>query len=729
MTLRLVTRGGALPWSTVLLIYAICGSWLASAGSPAGAEETYVRPLNLKPEPLAIEPGKPLSLRTLVTHPSPLDDVLSWTFESRLHRGILYSMALSPDRTQLATGGIDGTIRIWDVGSGELQRVMVGHFHVVFGLSWSPDGSVIASAGGWDCTVRFWDAKRGMPLRVFKDFKTYTHHVAWSPDGSQLVASGGSSGWVWLWKAAADKGNVLAEVGQVVRSVHWAPDGQHVALAVAEGGVPVLDLSTGKASATLGGEIARVNYVVRFSPDGSKVFVGNANQADVYAMPDGAPLINIPGPCTSGAWSPDGKSLCVANAAGGARICAADTGKVAKTIVTGGLEHFWVADDALFARGHQTLNVWSPTSGKQTQNYPITRSTPPVWTAGRPIVTGVGENKLTLWDNVTAKLQKTLEGHTGPITAVSWTRDGKTLASGSADKTIILWQAASGKTLHTLKEHQGPVTCVAWSPDGKTLASGGGGPNPAVGGDYKVRLWPANGSAPQALDGHTKPVNALAWSPRGNFLASGSADGTVRLWHPDGDLVRTLVASRPVLGLAFSPDGSLLAGATTDEVVRLWQTSSGAELNKHIIGPGTAPPTTTAVAWTPDGQGLFVGRANHLSQLWDWQEPKVIHNLQSTASADQVSVTTAGALVTATEDCAVRFWDAGDAGLRGSILSLEDGLLVLSADGNYRHDPAKQPSFVAVAQTATEQLLISPTEFGKKYRWKNTPTAVKFNTK
>jgi WD40 repeat protein len=694
----------------------------------ADAQERSIQPLNIRPEPLSIEPGKPLSVRSLVTHPSPLNDALSWTFESRRHRGVVYSLAISPDRRQMATGGLDGVIRIWDMASGELVRMMVGHDQVVHGLSWSPDGSVLASAGGWDVTVRLWDTRRGMPLRVFRGMKSYVQHVAWSHDGTQLVAAGGHSGWLWLWKGGTDKGDILAEVGQDVRSIDWSPSGQHLAVTIIEGVVSVLEISTGKASQTLGLEDP-VNYVVRWSPDGSKLLVGNTTQAVIYAIPEGTPGTKIAGLCYSAAWSPDGKLLCTANASGGVQISEADSGKLVKAFVTGATEHVWPSADLLVAKSTIAVSTWQPTTGKQLQNYPITQRTPPFWAAGRPIVTGLGTTKLSLWDNTTAKPLKTLEGHTGPISSLSWTRDGKVLASASHDKTINLWQAASGKLLHTLKEHTGPVLCVAWSPDGKTLASGGGSPNLAAGGDNNVRLWQLSGAPAGILAGHTKPVSALAWSPRGNLLASGSADNTVRFWHPDkGDFLRELAGPRPILALAFSPDGSLLAGGTTDEAVRLWQTSNGAQINQRIMSPGS-PPTTTSVAWSPDGLLLFVGRGNHTAQLWNLQEPKIIHSLQAMAPVDYVNVTSAGLLLAGCQDAAVRFWDADSAELRGVILDQEDGLLILSADGNYRFDAARQPNFVAVVQTATDQLMLSPAEFGKKYRWKNAANSVKFTGK
>jgi WD40 repeat protein/serine/threonine protein kinase len=156
------------------------------------------------------------------------------------HSWHIRGLAYSPDGRQLASAGLDGTVRLWDVTTGqEMDTSPLRHGGYVFGVAFRPDGRRLASASG-DRTVRIWDTATWKQLHVLRDATGGAWSVAYSPDGRGL-AWGGTDATVKVWDEATEEIHTLRGHTNRVQCVAFSSDGKQIASASADGTVKIWD--------------------------------------------------------------------------------------------------------------------------------------------------------------------------------------------------------------------------------------------------------------------------------------------------------------------------------------------------------------------------------------------------------------------------------------------------------------------------------------------------------
>jgi WD40 repeat protein len=222
-------------------------------------------------------------------------------------------------------------------------------------------------------------------------------------------------------------------------------------------------------------------------------------------------------------------------------------------------------------------------------------------------------------------LYRTLKGHSGWVTGVAFSADGKRLASGSSDQTIKFWDVPTGQEMTTVASKIKEVQALAFSRDGHWLAAENSVDtvtlwDAATGGE--VRRFPSN--KPLGVLGSSW-VYSIAFSPDGRWLASGVDDRTVRLWDVEtGRSIRDLTAGhRSVIYAAFSPDGGWLASGGDEKTIKIWEVATGEEI-RTLRGH---KKDIYAVAFSSNGRYLASASADKSVKLWDVATGREIRTL------------------------------------------------------------------------------------------------------
>lgn len=115
------------------------------------------------------------------------------------HTSVVTSVSFSPDGTRIATGSRDNTVRLWDATTGQpVGEPLLGHTNYVSSVSFSPDGARIVT--GFGTTLSGCGMQQPGILGELRGHTSAVSSVSFSPDGARIVTSSWDST-VRLWDA------------------------------------------------------------------------------------------------------------------------------------------------------------------------------------------------------------------------------------------------------------------------------------------------------------------------------------------------------------------------------------------------------------------------------------------------------------------------------------------------------------------------------------------------
>lgn len=137
---------------------------------------------------------------------------------------------------------------------------------------------------------------------------------------------------------------------------------------------------------------------------------------------------------------------------------------------------------------------------------------------------GSEDNTIRIWDHETGNYERTLKGHTGYVTGLSFDHRGTFLASCSLDMTAKIWDMTSFLCVKTFRGHEHTISSVKFTPTGDQLITSSR--------DTTIKLWDTTtGYCIRTFHGHSEWVKCVAVSLDGQYVASGSYDKTIMIWQ------------------------------------------------------------------------------------------------------------------------------------------------------------------------------------------------------
>jgi eukaryotic-like serine/threonine-protein kinase len=222
----------------------------------------------------------------------------------------VYGVDFSPDGKLFATASDDPGIILWELPEGNLERKIETTMGGITGVAFSPTNLILAG-GSWDGIVGLWQVSNGNLLRTLQAAETGIKDVEFSPDGSLLAASTEGSS-ILIWNVS--DGSLLQTLQghtAAVTSLAFSPDGTLLASASEDQSIRIWKVSDGSLLSTLTGHAGPVKDVA-FSVDGSLLVSGSEDgTVGMWQVADGQALRTLPGEDSilSIVFSPDGTYL------------------------------------------------------------------------------------------------------------------------------------------------------------------------------------------------------------------------------------------------------------------------------------------------------------------------------------------------------------------------------------------------------------------------------------
>ncbi len=382
-------------------------------------------------------------------------------------------VAYSADARWLAAAGEDGNIQLWEVGSWREKATLRGHTGLIRELVFHPDSTQLTSID--DEKIRIWNFFLGQANeeKVIDHPEPSAPHINISADATTAATYGGLDNTVRFWKLQPGplQPRVLPEQRAIILRVVLSPDGSTAFIATHDSWVSRWNIGTLTREVTYS-QAALVRSMMLSDDGQTLVTTSSDNLVRIWETETGHERQTLrahPGIPSAVALAADSMSLATVGAEGSLRVRSILTGDVKNRLLHLGI----VVDVAVSPNGqtvattdpnHHLVKLWDMPSqelidsfeGKQKPAF----SRDGKWLALMSFERGSG-GRLVLWDRSTTpyRSQPYYDVGSGAVGRyLSFSHNSKILAFRGKNEAVALWDVDKREVMHTLPEHSG--TCA-----------------------------------------------------------------------------------------------------------------------------------------------------------------------------------------------------------------------------------------------------------------------------
>ncbi len=461
--------------------------------------------------------------------------------------------AFAPDLRTLAFAerGQAHSVRVWSLDRGKELYSLGGHTSRVTRLTFSRDGSRLASSSaGWEADdvrlgnrseIKLWDLETGREISTLRGHRSEITALAFADDGKRLA----SASWdktVILWEA--DNGKELFTIRGIDGEVYdttFSSDGNLLATSSRDGSVMVWDVTDALESRTLRGHASTV-FCVNISPDGTRIASSSEDQTvriwNAKTRREESVLRGHDSYVRGVAFSPDGRQVASAGWDGTVKVWDLNTGQVTRMFrgheESPREQDSWVSCVAFHPRGDQLasagigpdVKIWDLRTGKLVRKYLVPHRIESIAfnLEGTQLAASGESSTIRIWDFDRDQVlpTATFSSNDKWVSSVRFNSDGKYLVSvASFAESGEIWDLVAKKHHSSLAGRY--KTCAAFTPDNDRVVTGENGP---------VKIWDRDtGRELLSLMGHTWDVTCAVFSRDGGILVTSSGDHTIKIWE------------------------------------------------------------------------------------------------------------------------------------------------------------------------------------------------------